>query len=246
MRTNVAYHRPGVTLIEVLVSLTVIAVLIAILVPSISIARKQAQKTVSLSNLRGIGQITSIYTESYRSHPFGLGGWGRPPGTGNAFLIGFGVWRADRYWPVFYHDIAPWQEHAQNWISPGAEDGDRYERLWQPDAPIATNAVWASYRYSNSFVGDPGIWSDGFDAETHVPRATRPEELASPARKAMFYNAEPPGFDEASPRRGVLAADSAARSRKDSDAADPRQNPLRSEPPAIYHDTVLGVRGSDF
>ncbi len=56
------------TLIDVLVSIAVIGVLIAILLPSISRVRESAQRVVCGSNLRQIGLAVHMYAES--SHDF--------------------------------------------------------------------------------------------------------------------------------------------------------------------------------
>ncbi len=55
------------TLFELLVTCTVIAVLAAMLLPTISLARKQAQMVVCVSNLRQIGTAAHSYANDYRS-----------------------------------------------------------------------------------------------------------------------------------------------------------------------------------
>ena len=58
--------RKGFTLIELLVVVAIIALLISILLPSLSRARELAKRAVCASNLRGIGQGMHIYANDNR------------------------------------------------------------------------------------------------------------------------------------------------------------------------------------
>ncbi|QOJ14800.1 MAG: prepilin-type N-terminal cleavage/methylation domain-containing protein [Planctomycetia bacterium] len=60
------WPRRGFTLIELLVVVAVIALLISILLPSLSAAREQARRTVCSSNLRSIAQAFNIYGNENR------------------------------------------------------------------------------------------------------------------------------------------------------------------------------------
>lgn len=57
------------TLIELLVVVAIIALLISILLPSLSRARELSKRTVCLSNLRGIGQAMYIYAQDGEQFP---------------------------------------------------------------------------------------------------------------------------------------------------------------------------------
>jgi prepilin-type N-terminal cleavage/methylation domain-containing protein/prepilin-type processing-associated H-X9-DG protein len=57
------------TLIELLVVTAIISLLIAILLPSLALARSQARRTVCTSNLRNIGLGVQLYAQEYKSYP---------------------------------------------------------------------------------------------------------------------------------------------------------------------------------
>src|SRR3954463_11204107 len=75
----------GFTVIEVLVVIGIIAVLMAILIPTIEHARHQAYMDKCASNLRQIGQALAVYAnENHNSFPRTTYVPGQPPtfGTG--------------------------------------------------------------------------------------------------------------------------------------------------------------------
>lgn len=71
-------QRPGrgFTLIEVLVSIAVIGLLIAILIPAVQFARASARRSQCLNNLRQIGIALNSYESSYGTFPGGQVGAG--------------------------------------------------------------------------------------------------------------------------------------------------------------------------
>lgn len=68
-------RRAGFTLIEVLVVVAIIALLIAVLLPSLSRARQQARTVYCASNLLQVGQGFYFYTQSYNGSFPGSGAW---------------------------------------------------------------------------------------------------------------------------------------------------------------------------
>jgi len=240
--------RAAFTLIEVLVVMAVVAVVIALAVGAISKARTTAQAGASLANLRTLGQTFEMYTHESGAYPWGLGGWGWPPGRGGLpWAISFSVWHTESYWPVFFHDHAPWPENYRAWLSPGA-DPQRFEKVIAGGVVGFSVSQLSSYSYSNSFVADPSLWRTPYrDGPVRI-RATRPDQVAFPGSKVLLYDAERSYLRDPGPNapRPLLLADLSAHLRQDGDATGPVQNPLHQRSPRRYHDTPEGILGRDF
>jgi prepilin-type N-terminal cleavage/methylation domain-containing protein len=80
-RTGHATPAPAFTLVELLVVIGIIALLIAILLPTMSKAREQSRRTACLSNLRSLGQAMFLYANAYKDHLPN----GNPPGKWKSY-----------------------------------------------------------------------------------------------------------------------------------------------------------------
>lgn len=91
-------HPTGFTLVELLVVIAAIALLMAILVPVLSRARKYARATVCLSHLKQWGMVFALYTQDSEGH--------LPPDSVDALWLLRGAYRnqaGPNEPPVLYH-----------------------------------------------------------------------------------------------------------------------------------------------
>lgn len=234
----------GFTLVELLVSIGIIAILIGILLPALGGVKVRSSEVKALNDLRQTGFTIQLYVDDSKGmYPY------FPPDTPH--LIGppdqpLGIifvnddpWSMRYMWPTVMHRVASWSDHYETWNGVGQESGEL------PWLSISGTWMFPSYQMSNSFVASPHTWSGSGVAQV---QPTRAGQVRYPSAKAMFFDLRRPYLrnpEDVQHTRGVLFTDGSARGVFDADAAEPVQNRLTDRAPNIYHDTPEGIHGRD-
>lgn len=242
----------GFTLIETLAVVVVIALLIGLTIPALASVRSRAGFTKSLANLHGISLSIQAYHDRYGWYPFFADAQQlafTPPEQLPSFRAGISPeWEIERYWVCLMHDVSPWREHYETWISPGVQREKGRAWLAAGSAPDASGtSVDPSYRYSNSFIATAGTWSAGGEGEAKIT-ARRNDMVAMPSAKVLMFDQDAAfvsGGLGAADARPVLFADGSGAGQKDVEASTPVRNRLRDRRPRAYHDTADGLGGRD-
>jgi prepilin-type N-terminal cleavage/methylation domain-containing protein/prepilin-type processing-associated H-X9-DG protein len=168
----------GFTLIELLVVVAIIALLIAILIPSLGKAREMTKRTTCAANLRGVGQAFVVYAaqfnDSVPQYTNGRGAWmhDQPVEVADA-LLGFAQGNAPSM-PVL--------SLRRMFYCPGNLDKN-YDGAWNGNVP---NFRWLGYAFLNERGGTGGTYAS-FSSTGTAPRVSPPlqyQARMSPVRFA--------------------------------------------------------------
>jgi len=158
-------HTKGFTLIELLVVVAVIALLVAILLPSLSSARGLAMSAACKSNLRQMGLGLQFYADEWNDFlmPLGYDGWG---GTAE-HLFWWGQRVDDQGNPASYGRV----DHSKGFLWPYLKAGERADDVFAcPALPRGTYAdpfstpdqITSAYGYNGYYLSPPATpgWRD--------------------------------------------------------------------------------------
>lgn len=192
-------RKSGFTLIEVLVVVAIIALLVAILLPSLVAARRQAKEMVCKSNLHQIGVASGGYANSHKRGTFPdwwavgtaafrpIPNW-RDPATGK--LAKYGL-------PDLYNRMKLIPLPSKVWICPLNEREAQYEQtyFWANFDHATQNILsYHSTRPAGTTGGSPGVWwvGDNYNFKPFTPIDERhefvPDTAERPDNRAWFYS----------------------------------------------------------
>jgi len=239
------------TLLEIIVTIVIVGIVLAMILPTIGFQRWSSIDAKSVSNLRSHAGIFSMYATDWKDHlPYFTDpnlATTQVTNPARNYTVDVPYWSAHFQWPVALAD-------------PYYEGDHRHASLYYPGAglsrpgmsePVVTSPYW----YGCSFIGAPDYWN----ARTRVAGISqlRPNSLSDalyPASKMLLLEPYPTLqiFEPRQVRAGMAFLDGSASrepfgspqpdSLSDGDAAGPinHQYPY---PPTMH--TTDGIRGRD-
>ncbi len=186
-----ARRSPGFTIIEMMVCLTVLALFMAILVPTLSGLRERARSSKSLSHLRQHGVAMTGYTSDFKGYLPAIGTPQDPSMTLSAtgeridvpiFLIGAAYWNYPLLEAGYYPGKGPNDEVFF--------DAGKHARIAE-SIRLGSPAGANSFMQSCSTLAQPEYWNPLTRTGSQQWGATRLADVTLPSRKAMLLNITP-------------------------------------------------------
>jgi competence protein ComGC len=167
--------RRGLTILETLVSISVMGVLVSLLVPGVASVRSSAIDAASLASLRTHAQIVSIYAIDHHDRaPY----FADPDATFSVVraqgrTIVFEYFGSSEIWPYALLD---------RYYGMGPDDGMGVFARRGQQMPV--------YQYSPTMISRPQFWNEATRAEGQL-RSVRLSEIRYPGAKAVFVEWDP-------------------------------------------------------
>lgn len=174
----------GWTLIETLVSLSIISLLMALLVPSLSSMRRNAHIMKDLANIRTHITIVDLYAADYSDcHPYFV----RPDATVNIIRL-----QGDDYVTISVYFLA-----SMTWnyaLADSYYEGDKNNCAFFPSGRSPCGG--APFLMSCTLFAAPEYWNQETRIGIDQLRATRRHEIRYPSDKIMFSSVSPFSVDQ--------------------------------------------------
>jgi prepilin-type processing-associated H-X9-DG protein/prepilin-type N-terminal cleavage/methylation domain-containing protein len=165
------YRKPAFTLIEILVVVAIIALLVAILLPSLHKAREQARQAVCASNTHQMALALTMYTHEFGYYP------GHHLTVGRWYVL----------WPVRLKPFIK-NQHKAFWCPSADEDTkwDGIEHIVSDAGNVQEGEMgsfaygyndWGVREFSDPHLGLGGHINDPVDGEPKIDRIKRPSEM---------------------------------------------------------------------
>src|SRR5688572_2743231 len=138
-------HRPAFTLIELLITVAVVGVLIALTLPSLRRVRLRSHDAVKLATLRSHGGVFGAYSADWRDfYPYMT----HPRATSTVLRCGQYAYPAPYFWVYNAWNLA---------LAPGYYDEACLSRSFYAPGQTAYK-VFTDYWYFATFLADPAFW----------------------------------------------------------------------------------------
>ena len=242
-------HRPeephrGFTLVEVLVAISIIAILLAFSLPALVGARGSAERVVSLSRAKQLHAAIEMYANGSSGMYPAIDEEKDYPNLGGNGSFRFPYWQISETWFGVIWDVLPAEgSNLGVFYSPGVE---RLDRVGQ---------MPPSYAYSTSFAGRPELWTPKGEPRTRYQRSAMTHEVRFPSSKAILWDGELGWLRDTPKREGqdldektpMMMADGSGSQRIPAAASDAFPNPIaHALDRAKLHNTAEGVYGRDY
>jgi prepilin-type N-terminal cleavage/methylation domain-containing protein len=244
--SSTAHLRRAFSLVELLVVISIIAILLALALPSLAQSWYNARRTASLANIHQIGVQFQTYQSTYHGwFPFQVAGANllvTPSDDPNkTWLSSTSHWQLDTYLHALMHDVASWRESYRVWLSPGAKRDPLSPWLDPEGEPKPP-----SYKYVHGLFARPQVWAEKPPTNVQFLAPVRDDEPSFPSQKCVIFDAETPyELDDGNARlKPMLLADGHGSVVDLMDVATPGVNSLTGMSQPLY-DTVNGAYGYD-
>jgi type II secretory pathway pseudopilin PulG len=228
---------------EILVTITLIAILLALVVPSVASATRAARITKSTVNARELTRAITLYADMSRGYLPATTPGVPVPTDDEGSAVGYPPYQIDDTWSGVIANTLPLWEHRDAFFSPGLS-----RDVWR----------WpSSYTYAVCLAGDPIAWTPGVTMLGDVAVRRRIDQVRFPSSKSMLWDRHlgwlrrEPNTDTSGnilDPTAIGMVDTSVRVRRSTEASAPVSSalhPMWARGRAM-HDTRFGATGVDF